>query len=164
MTVGLYSQCMGGNSQYEAIARHPDLFKNVKCMCSLMVPSMSAIFQAFSELQGVAQYQELIDLELSKMGAFPAADMTPQLFASAITMPNLTIQVRDDAWTKSPEDAQKTFDMLATKEKEMIRVENTTRRFKDGYNYFGRYPEKVLAFFEKHMKSASKRTIGADGR
>jgi hypothetical protein len=25
-----------------------------------------------------------------------AAEMTPQLFASAITMPNLTIQVRDD--------------------------------------------------------------------
>lgn len=55
----------------------------------------------------VAQYQELIDLELLKMGAFPAADMTPQLFASNITMPNLTIQVRDDAWTKNPEDAQK---------------------------------------------------------
>lgn len=30
------------------------------------------------------------------MGAFPAADMTPQVFASAITMPNLTIQVRND--------------------------------------------------------------------
>ena len=97
MTVGLYSQCMGGNSQYKAIARHPELFENVKCMCSPLVPSMSAIFQAFSELQGVVQYQELIDLELLKMGAFPAADMTPQLFASAITMPNLTIQVRDDA-------------------------------------------------------------------
>jgi hypothetical protein len=27
-----------------------------------------------SELQGVGQYQELIDLELLKMGAFPAAD------------------------------------------------------------------------------------------
>ena len=34
----------------------------------------------------------------------------------------------------------------------MIWVENTTRRFKDGYNYFGRYPEKILAFFDKHMK------------
>ena len=112
---------------------------------------MTAIFQAFSELQGVAQYQDLIDLELLKMGAFPAADMTPQLFASKITMPNLTIQVRKDAWTKNPEDAQKTFDLLGTKEKEMIWVENTTRRFKDGYNYFGRFPEKVLAFFEKHM-------------
>jgi hypothetical protein len=130
----------------------PELFENVKCMCSPLVPSMSAIFQAFSELQGVVQYQELIDLELLKMGASPAADMTPQLFASAITMPNLTIHVRDDAWTKNPEDAQKTFDMLGTKEKEMIWVENTTRRFKDGYNYFGRYPEKVLAFFQRYMK------------
>jgi pimeloyl-ACP methyl ester carboxylesterase len=161
MTVGLYSQCMGGNSQYEAIARHPELFANVKCMCSPMVPSMSAIFQAFSELQGVAQYQELIDLELLKMGAFPAADMTPQLFASAITMPNLTIQVRDDAWTRNPEDAQKTFDMLGSKDKEMIWVENTTRRFKDGYNYFGRHPEKVLAFFDKHMKHAVDRKESA---
>ena len=58
------------------------------CMCSSMVPSMLAIFQAFSELQGVAQYQELTDLELLKMGAFVAAEMTPQLFASAITMPD----------------------------------------------------------------------------
>ncbi len=100
------------------------------------------------------------------MGAFPAADMTPQLFASPITTPNLTIQVRDDAWTKNPEDAQKTFDMLGTKEKEMIWVENTTRRFKDGYNYFGRYPKKVLTFFDRHMKLATEReeTMGATGR
>ena len=128
---------------------------------------MSAIFQAFSELQGVVQYQELIDLELLKMGAFPAADMTPQLFASAITMPNLTIQVRDDAWTKNPEDAQKTFDMLGTKEKEMIWAENTTWHFKDGYNYFGRYPEKVLAFFpeiyEVEPRAAAKDRSHAEG-
>jgi hypothetical protein len=84
-------------------------------------------------------------------------DMTPQLFASKITMPNLTIQVRNDAWTKNPEDAQKTFGMLGTKEKEMIWVENTTHRFRDGYNYFGRYPEKVFAFFDKYMKRAVDR-------
>ena len=83
------TQCTGGNSQYEAIAAHSELFENIKCMRSPLVSSMSAIFQAFSELQGVSRYQELIDLELLKMGAFPAADMTPQLFASAITMPNL---------------------------------------------------------------------------
>src|SRR5690349_14596612 len=59
----------------------PRISKDVRCMCSPLVPSMSAIFQAFSELQGVAQYQELIDLELLKMGAVPAPDMTPQLFA-----------------------------------------------------------------------------------
>ena len=53
MTVGLYSQCVGGISQYTAIAKRPELFANVKCMCSPLVPSMTAIFQAFSELQGL---------------------------------------------------------------------------------------------------------------
>jgi hypothetical protein len=75
-----------------------------------------------------------------------------QHYGCEVTMPNLTIQVRDDAWTKNPDDAQKTFDLLATNEKEIIWVENATRRFRDGYNYFGRYPEKVLAFFAKYMK------------
>lgn len=83
MQVGLYSQCMGGNSQYEAIYRRPDLFENVACMCSPLVVSMAAIFSAFSELQGISQYQELIDLELLKMGAFTADEMTPHLFAEA---------------------------------------------------------------------------------
>src|SRR5215471_18633171 len=87
MTVGLYSQCMGGNSQYEAISRRPDLFENVRCMCSPMVVSMSAIYSAMSELQGVSQYQELIDLELLKMGAFVAAEMTPHLWAAGVKMP-----------------------------------------------------------------------------
>jgi hypothetical protein len=72
MKVALYSQCMGGNSQYHAIHRRPDLFENLRCMVSPMVVSMSAIYDAFSELQGVRQYQELIDLELLKMGAFVA--------------------------------------------------------------------------------------------
>lgn len=142
MTVALFSQCMGGNSQYEAISRHPELFANVLCMCSPLVPSMSAIFQAFSELQGVAQYQELIDLELLKMGAFPAADMTPQLFAANIPMPVLMWQVLEDSWTKNPDDAQKTFDLLGSQEKELFWIEGTTRRFKDGYNWVRPVPRE----------------------
>ncbi|MFO1152952.1 MAG: alpha/beta hydrolase [Rhodospirillales bacterium] len=152
MEVGLYSQCMGGNSQYEAIYRRPDLFENVACMCSPMVVSMAAIFSAFSELQGISQYQELIDFELLKMGAFVAAEMTPHLFASGVHMPVLMIQVLNDSWTRNPEDAQTTFDLLASREKELFWIENTTRRFKDGYNYFGRHPEKVIAFFDRYMK------------
>jgi hypothetical protein len=152
MKVGLYSQCMGGNSQYEAIYRRPDLFENVLCMCSPMVVSMSAIYSASSELQGVSPYQELIDLELLKMGAFTAAEMTPQLFAAGVRMPVLMIQVLEDEWTRNPEDAQKTVDLLASKEKELFWIKNTKKRFRDGYNYFGRHPEKVIAFFDNHMK------------
>jgi pimeloyl-ACP methyl ester carboxylesterase len=152
MKVGLYSQCMGGNSQYHAIDRRPDLFENVVCMCSPMVVSMAAIYSAMSELQGVSQYQELIDLELLKMGAFVAAEMTPHLWAASVNMPVLMVQVLEDSWTRNPDDAQKTFDLLASKDKELFWIEHTTRRFKDGYNYFGRHPEKIIAFFDKHMK------------
>ncbi|MEZ5834618.1 MAG: alpha/beta hydrolase [Geminicoccaceae bacterium] len=151
MTVGLYSQCMGGNSQYHAIHRRPELFSNVRCMVSPMVVSMAAIYDAFSELQGVQQYQELIDLELLKMGAFVAAEMTPHLWAPSVAMPVLMVQVLEDAWTRNPEDGQKTFDLLGSSDKELFWIENTTRRFRDGYNHFGRHPETVLSFLEKHM-------------
>ncbi|MDO4640257.1 MAG: hypothetical protein Q4A84_00925 [Neisseria sp.] len=92
---------MGSNSQYRAIFERSELFANVKCMViSPMMVSMSAIFDAFSELQGVQQYQELIDLELLRMGAFTAAEMTPQLWAHKVTMPTMIVQVLDNVWTR----------------------------------------------------------------
>jgi len=143
---------MGGNSQYHAIYRHPELFQNVRCMVSPMVVSMAAIYDAFSELQGVQQYQELIDLELLKMGGWVAAEMTPHLWAEAVTMPVLMVQVLEDEWTRNPEDAQKTFDLIGSEEKELFWIENTPKRFRDGYNHFGRRPDTVLTFLEKYMK------------
>lgn len=148
MKVGLYSQCMGGNSQYHAIHRYPELFENVKCMVSPLVVSMEAIFDAFSELQNISQYQELIDLELIKMGGFTAAEMTPKLWAH----PLLMIQVYDDIWTRNPKDGQEIFDLVSSEEKELLWIKDTPYRFKDGYNYFGRTPEKILSFFDKYMK------------
>ena len=152
MKIGLYSQCTGGNAQYEAIFRHPKMFENIRCMCCPMVVSMGAIFSAFSELQGINQYLELIDFELIKMGAYTAEEMNPQMFAPAVKMPVLMFQVLEDAWTRNPDDAQKSFDLLASKDKELFWIENTAKRFRDGYNHFGRKPERIIAFFDKHMK------------
>jgi pimeloyl-ACP methyl ester carboxylesterase len=152
MKVALFSQCLGGVSQYAAITKRPELFENVLCMCSPLVPNMPAVFQAFSELQGISQYLELLDLELLKLGGFPAADMAGSIWAPSVKMPVLMWQVLDDAWTKNPEDAQKTFDLLSSQEKELYWIEGTTRRFKDGYNWFGREPQKVLSFLDQYMK------------
>ena len=33
----------------------------------------------------------------------------------------------------------------------MFWIEGTTKRFKDGYNHFGRHPENVPRFLAKHM-------------
>jgi len=53
-------------------------------------------------------------------------------------MPVLMVQVLKASWTRNPEDAQKTFDLLASKDKELFGIEGTTKRFKDGYHHFGR--------------------------
>ena len=46
-------------------------------------------------------------------------------------MPVLMWQVRDDAWTKNLQDAQYTFDRLGSEDKEMVWIEDTTRRFRN---------------------------------
>jgi hypothetical protein len=143
---------MGAVSQLVAMSKRPELFENIKCLAIPMIPSMSAVFDAFSELQGINQYLELLDLELIKMGAFTAEEMSPRPYAPDIKVPLLMTQVHDDSWTRNPEDAQGTFDAIGSKEKHLIWIRNTTRRFKDGYNYFGRYPEEIIAIFDKHMK------------
>lgn len=56
----------------------------------------------------------------------------------------------------NPTDAQSTFDALASADKELYWIEGTPHRFKDGYNWFGRHPEKVLTFLDKYMKSTEK--------
>jgi uncharacterized protein len=86
------------------------------------------------------------------MGAFVAAEMTPHHWAASVKMPMLIVQVLEDEWTRNPEDAQKTFALLGSADKELFWIENTKKRFKDGYNHFGRHPEKVLTLLEKHMK------------
>lgn len=151
MDVALFSQCLGGVSQYAAITRHPELFENVKCLISPLVPNMTSVFQRFTEMQGVSQYQELLDLELLKLGGFPAASMSGRLWAAAVKLPVFMWQVLDDAVIENPGDAQSTFDALGSTDKELFWIEGTTRRFEDGYNWFGRHPGKVLSYLARYM-------------
>jgi len=143
---------LGGVSQYAAITKRPELFENVLCICSPLVPNMSSVFENLSERQGIGQYHELIDLELMKLDGFPAADMSGALWAPNVKLPVLMWQVLEDAVIKNPGDAQRTFDRLGSNDKELHWIEGTTKRLQDGYNWFGRHPEKVLAFLGKHMK------------
>ncbi len=40
--------------------------------------------------------------------------------AAGVKMPALMVQVLEDEWTRNPEDARKTFDLLGSKEKELF--------------------------------------------
>ena len=152
MTLGLYSQCTGGNAQYEAMALRPALFENVVCMLSPLVVSMTALMGRFATLQGVGDHLDRLDVEQKKLGGFANAEMSPHLFAAAVTVPTMIVQVRDDAWT-TPEDGQKSFDLLGSTEKDLFWIEGTTRRF-DGYNYFGQNPDRMIGWFDRFIKQA----------
>lgn len=150
MKLGLYSQCTGGNAQYEAMSRRPELFENVLCMLSPLVVSMSSLMGSFAKLQGVGDYMEAMDFEQKRLSGFTNSEMTPHLFAADVNVPTFIVQVHEDLWT-TPEDGEKTFELLGSKEKEFFWIEGTKRRF-DGYNYFGQNPERMLAWFNKYMR------------
>jgi hypothetical protein len=75
-----------------------------------------------------------------------------QAFHCGVKRPALMVHALKDSWMRNSEHAQKTFDLLANKEKELLWIEGTARRFKDGDTDFGRHPETIIAFLDKHMK------------
>ncbi|MFO1046710.1 MAG: hypothetical protein U1E52_02240 [Geminicoccaceae bacterium] len=50
-----------------------------------------------------------------------------------------------DSMIDNPSGAQSTFDASASTDKELRRVAGTTKRFEDGYNWFGRQPANAAA-------------------
>ena len=150
MKQGLYNRCTGGNAAYEAMYRHPALFENILCFFGPMTVSMTALMTTFAQLMGVDKYMELMDFEQLKLGGFTNGEMHPQNYAQAVKVPYFMAEVRDDAWTDNPKDAQEIFDNIGSTDKELFWIEGTNRRF-DGYNYFGVHSEKMIAFFDKYM-------------
>ncbi|KAH0054765.1 hypothetical protein KCU60_g24097, partial [Aureobasidium melanogenum] len=81
---------------------------------------------------------------------FRLKELTPIPLAKNVTMPTLFAQVRKDVLIDAAKDTQAIFDALSSKEKEMIWIEDTTRRF-DGYNYFAKKPSEMIQWFNKYV-------------
>jgi hypothetical protein len=99
-------------------------YAKVKAVANIVKPLRSVIHKTPDDY-GMTGWRN-IHFELIKIGAFTAAEMTPQHFASRVKMPVLMIQVLKDSWTRNPEDAQKTFDLLGSKDKELDREHHET--------------------------------------
>jgi pimeloyl-ACP methyl ester carboxylesterase len=160
MTVGLLSRCTGANAQYEAISRYPQLFENVNAMVNPQPISMIRSATYFASAYGVGEFMDVLDREQCHLGGFPNHAMSPHFFAPDVKIPTLVSQVHDDLWTK-PEDAQTTFDLLGSKEKDLLWIHGTDRRF-DGYNYFGQHPERMLEWFNKYMGKVNVHSTDAE--
>ena len=151
MTIGLFSRCLGCNSTIFAISREPSRFRDVRCLVGVQPLSVRAIMERMLHLIGIpADRIDELDRNIRLVTSFKLDDLSPIEAAKAIRIPSFIYQVRDDLMTY-PGDVQTIFDNIPAVEKELLWIDGTTRRW-DGYTYFSRHPERMLAWFAKYMK------------
>ena len=150
MTIGLFSRCLGCNSTIVAMSRHPEHFKEVRCLVGAQPLSPKFIYERFLHFTGVpADRIEDLDQLIKINTSFGFQQLSPLRAAKDLTIPAFLYQVHDDVMTK-PVDVQSIFDAFPGDDKELFWIRGTTRRW-DGYTYFSKDPTKMLAWFNKYM-------------
>jgi len=134
------------------MARHPERFRDVKAMVAVQPVSIRPIIETGAKSAGldVAATTKAFDTRFQEMTGFHMDELSPIPYGKAVKVPTLVAQVHRDSMTR-PEDVQAIFDSLGTRDKELLWIEGTTRRF-DGYNYFGEHPERMLGWFNAKMR------------
>lgn len=153
MTTGLYSRCMGGNSTIIAMSKWPEEFSHVRALVLLNVVSGRTFIERGAEnlkLDPVKAAARL-DERLRELTGFRLDEETPLPSAPAVTMPTLMAQLRRDFLIHGERDGQAIFDALGAAEKELVWIEESNQRFY-AYNHFGRYPERLIGWFDRYMK------------
>lgn len=150
MTIGLFSRCLGCNSTMFAMSRHPDHFRDVRCLVGAQPLSPQFFYERLLDFAGVPA--DRID-ELGRLvkinTSFAFQQLSPTQAAKDVKIPAFIYQVHDDSMTK-PIDVQTIFDNILCKNKELLWIWETNRRW-DGYNYFSKDPTKMLDWFDKYM-------------
>jgi pimeloyl-ACP methyl ester carboxylesterase len=149
MKTALYSRCLGANATIVGMHKHPTEFAHIKAMIALQPVSPAVFVQTAVENQKIANGVALFDAALHKRTGYHLADVWPMEYAKAVTVPTLVAQVRRDFLTKQS-NVQEIYDTISARDKKLFWIEDTDQRFQ-GYNYFGKNPQQVLAWLDSHM-------------
>ncbi|CAN5676175.1 hypothetical protein BH11ACT6_BH11ACT6_40650 [soil metagenome] len=151
MTTGLLSVCLGADSTFVAMDKHPEEFADIKVMIALQPVSGRAFIEKnIVETAGIEDGIELFDEALHRRTGFRLDEQSPIPHAKAVHVPTFVAQVHDDKLTY-PSDVQAIFDNIAATDKKLHWIYGTDERFR-GYNYFGEHPELAIEWFDSHMK------------
>ncbi|KAF5254123.1 hypothetical protein FANTH_1005 [Fusarium anthophilum] len=150
-SIGLLSRCMGGNATIHAMTLFPEYFKSIKAMILLQAVSGHAFVEKGAINSGLDKEATVaaFDKRIYELTGFRLKELTPLPLAKNVTVPTLFAQVRKD-FLIDTSDSQQIFDALGSKEKKMVWIEDTDRRF-DGYNYFAKEPAEMLNWFEQYV-------------
>ena len=149
MTLGLFARCMGANATFRAFATDPTQFVGVRCLVAPLLLSARVALERQLENAGLAEHADEADRRQYNITGTLLAEASPVDWAPSVMVPTLTYGVRADAVTR-PSDLEAIFEAIGTDHKSLFWIENTTRRW-DGYMWFQRHPERILAWFEKYM-------------
>lgn len=144
--IGLYSICQSGLVSIIGMSKYPEVYKNANVK-AMVAPQMMS-FEIFYEKFGVPQegIKALKNIYLEK--GLDLDNQNPLRFVENITIPTLYMQNLNDPWTDI--DHTKEIYNAIPSEKEAIWYEGENHRF-DAYNWFNDNPEKLIAFFDKHL-------------
>jgi len=150
--IGLSSMCMGANATLNAIDHQADTFKDIKCMLCIAPLKGQTTIERQAEQMGIEAGAALEAFEPIYKGITGLTvddhNIIPKF--KNLNIPTFFFQVRDDSnsrWT----DVQEMYDLTPVADKKIEYLEGTSLRFK-GYSYFSENPEKMVEWFDAHMK------------
>ncbi|CAK7901108.1 hypothetical protein CAAN1_11S01420 [[Candida] anglica] len=153
MDKALMSICLGCNSTIIGYNKHPEIFKDIKCMLGLQPvsarPFLGKVIEHMGLKKPLPEIMDYVDEKLVLNTGFHLDDLTPVPFGPKFDLPAKIFQLKTDFRT-DPSDVQAIYDSLGSKDKELHWFDFSTERF-TAYNYFGEHPELMLEWFDKHF-------------
>ena len=147
--IGLHSLCMGCNSTFIAMEKHPDQFKDIACMIALQPLSAAPFIERALSDNGVENAVERFNARYSYYSSFRHTDSNAIARAHAVPCPTMLVQVKDDVTTK-PSDAEGIFERLPNPDKKLLWIEETSVRY-EGYRYFSQNPTEMVGWYDANM-------------
>lgn len=147
-SIGLLSICMGaGATTYAYGLEEGGLseFPNVKALVAVQ----PLLYQYFVDAIGIPSFCQRMAGKVSdeRLG-FNLAQTSFLPYVEKISVPTLVLQNENDPWTSL--DLVNDFVERLVVEKELMLVKIEKSRFA-AYDYIGKSPENVMAWFDKHM-------------
>jgi pimeloyl-ACP methyl ester carboxylesterase len=149
MKLGLLSRCCGMNATMVGMAKHREEFADVRAIVAPQPISLSSFYRTILGHMGMPDALPDVADALRRATSMELKDMDMPPYATAVDVPTLLLQVREDTLT-TPDDVQAIFDAMPTADKDLIWIDGTDRRF-DGYNYLPSNPQPMLDWFHRYV-------------
>ena len=101
MTMSLQSLCIGCNSTFVAMRKHPDEFEHVLSFIAVQPVVGRSLIELSCAVAGIENGVELFDQVFRRMTGFRVDDYDMRPYAKHIRVPTLVVQVKDDPSTSS---------------------------------------------------------------